>query len=217
MTKGPKFHELLLQGAKALGSDVTPAPTEWTGPALNTEVLRSASGRSPSQRHEKDLPSSVAAFRIDGTPLLIGGISGPPTMAVVADQIRRYRNQAAIAQSWLGREGPNLQLFLIAPEGALGHPLRSWLQVAATIEADDRICRKLIWLFDGPPTVQSALQFLERTFVATPWDKEERIKAQLDQMADVGLPPGWQVIADDEDLDAEAVVNKLVDLEGDAE
>jgi hypothetical protein len=41
MTKGPKFHELLLQGAKALGSDVTPAPTEWTGPALNTEVLRS--------------------------------------------------------------------------------------------------------------------------------------------------------------------------------
>lgn len=215
MKQGPKYHELLLQGATSLGSDVTAAPAEWIGPAFNAEVLSSAVGRPAFQRNEKDLPGHVVAFRIDGTPLLIGEISGPPMMAVVADQLRRYRNQAAIARSWLGAEGPNLQLFLIGPEGALGH--RSWLQLAATVEADDRICRKVMWLFDGSPTPQSALQFLGRTFVATPWDKEERIKAQLDQMADVGLPDGWQAIVDDEELDAEGVVNKIIDLEGDAE
>ena len=214
MKPKPRFHELLLQSAQEHGSEVTPAPPEWIGPALNAEVLGSGSGRPAFKRNEKDLPASIAAVRIDGTPLLIGEITGMPTMAVLADQVRRYRNQAAIAQSWLGREGPNLQLFLIGPEGALGH--RNWLQLAATIESDDRICRKLIWLFAGTPTLEAAGQFLERTFVATPWDKEERIKAQLDQMADVGLPPGWQTIADDEALDAEALVNKLIDLEGDA-
>lgn len=213
MSPGLKHHELLLEGAMSLGSDVAAAPPEWTGPAFNAEVLSSPVGRPAFQRNEKDLPGQVVAFRIDGTPLLIGEVSGPPTMALVADQLRRYRNQAAIARSWLGAEGPNLQLFLIGPEGALGH--RSWLQLAATIESDDRICRKVVWLFDGSPNLESALQFLGRTFVATPWDREERIKAQLDQMADVGLPDGWQAVVDDEELDAEGVVNKIIDLEGD--
>lgn len=215
MKQGPKYHELLLQAAASLGSDVAAAAPEWTGPAFNAEVLSSAAGRPAFQRNEKDLPSQVVAFRIDGTPLLIGELDGPPTMAAVADQLRRYRNQASIARSWLGAEGPNLQMFLIGPEGALGH--RNWLQLAATVEADDRICRKIMWLFDGSPTLESAVQFLGRTFVATPWDKEERIKAQLDQMADVGLPEGWQAIVDNEELDAEGVVNKIIDLEGDAE
>ncbi|MCX5581642.1 hypothetical protein [Kaistia terrae] len=215
MKQGPHFHELILQAAETLGSDVAPAPPEWTGPAFNAEVLSSASRRPAFQRNEKDLPRQVVAFRVDGAPLLIGEIHGPPNLAVVADQLRRYRNQATIARSWLGAEGPNLQLFLVGPLGALSH--RSWWQLAAGVEADDRICRKLMWLFDGSPTLESAVEFLGRTFVATPWDKEEQIKAQLDQMADVGLPSGWQALVDDEELDAEGIVNRIIDLEGDAE
>ena len=215
MKPGPIFHELLLQGAEALGSEVAAAPAEWTGPAFNAEILSAGTGRPAFQRDEKDLPCQVAAFRVDGTPLLIGEISGPPMTAVVSNQLRRYRNQAAIARSWLGAEGPNLQLFLIGPQGALGH--RSWVQLAAAVEADDRICRKIVWLFDGQPGLEAALQFLGRTFVAAPWDQKEQVKAQLDQMADVGLPVGWQAIVDDEELDAEGVVNKIIDLEGGAE
>jgi hypothetical protein len=212
MKPPPNSHELLLNAAEFLGSPVAAGPPEWTGPAFNAEVLSSTSGRPAFQRHENDLPARVAAFRVDNMPLLIGELSGPPNEAIVRDQLRRYRNQAAIARSWLGNEGPNLQMFLIGPEGGLS--TQDWVQLAATIEADDRICRKLVWLFAGPPTLESAVQFLGRTFVATPWDKEERIQARLDQIADVGLPPGWQAIVDDEELDAEGVVNKIIDLEG---
>jgi ABC-3C biological conflict system middle component len=194
---------------------VTSAPAEWIGPAFNAEVLSSAPGRAAFRRHDKDLPSDVIAVRVDGTPLLIGELKGPPSQAVAADQTRRYRNQATIARSWLGAEGPNLQLFLIGPEGALRDG--NWLQLAAAIEVDDRICRKLVWLFDKAPTLESALQFLGRTFMATPWDKEQRVKEQLDRMTNVGLPSGWQAAVDNEDLDAEALVNEIIRLEGDLE
>jgi hypothetical protein len=215
MREGPRFHDLILSGARTLGSEVTSAPTEWIGPAFNAEVLSSAPGRPAFQRHDKDLPRDVIAVRVDGTPLLIGSLNGPPSPAIAGDQTRRYRNQASIARSWLGVEGPNLQLFLIGPEGALND--RNWLQLAAMIEADDRICRKLVWLFDQAPTIESAVQFLGRTFVGTPWDKEHHVKRQLDQMTEVGLPPGWQAAVDNEDLDAEALVNEIIRLEGDTE
>jgi hypothetical protein len=215
MTQGPRFHDLIIRGVHRLGSEVTPAPPEWTGPVFNAEVLSSAPGRGSIQRHENDLPTDVIAVRVDGTPLLIGELRGMPSPRVAADQTRRYRNQAAIARSWLGVEGPNLQLFLIGPEGALRD--RNWLQLASVIEADDRICRKLVWLFDQAPKLESALQFLERTFVATPWDKEHRVSEQLDRIADVGLPPGWQEAVDNEELDAEALVNEIIRLEEEAE
>jgi hypothetical protein len=65
--------------------------------------------------------------------------------------------------------------------------------------------------------LEPALEFLGRTFVATPWDKEQRVKEELDRMTDVGLPPGWQAAVNDDDLDAEALVNEIIRLEGDAE
>ena len=92
---------LILSSAQALGSKVTPAPAEWIGPAFNAEVLSSAPGRTAFQRQDKDLPSDVIAVRVDGTPLPIGELRGPPSQTVAADQTRRYRNQAAIARSWL--------------------------------------------------------------------------------------------------------------------
>lgn len=213
MKPAPKYESLLRDGAEALGSTVEAGAPEWIGPALNAEVLGSGTTRPAFQRNENDLPAEIAAVRIDGTPVLICRITGPATKAIIDNQLRRHRNQAAIARSWLGTEGPNLQLFLIGPEGALGN--RGWEQVAATIEADDRICRKLVWLFDEPPDLKSALSFLGRTFIATPWDKEGRVQARLDQMAEVGLPTGWQAIVDDDGLDAEGVVNRIIELEGD--
>lgn len=107
--------------------------------------------------------------------------------------------------------GPNLQMFLYGPVGALND--RRWRQLAASVEADDRICRKLVWLFDEDPTCAAAIQFLQRTFVARPWTKESAM-AQLDRM-EVPLPAGWETAIDNPDLDPEQLVRELVRLAGD--
>src|SRR6266851_3983961 len=145
MNELPRYHQLILQAAAKIGAKVNPAPAEWAGPALNAEVLRPSSGSAPFRRHERDLPKVVGAAQLDDTPVLIGELPGPAHAAAVEDVLRRYRNQATIARSWIGSAGPNLQMFLCGPVGALSS--RQWRQLAAAVEADDRICRKLVWLF----------------------------------------------------------------------
>ncbi len=212
MNIAPPFLDVLLDAALSLDVAITTAPSPWTGSEFNAEVLDGAASGAVSQRQARDLPEAVAAFRIDETPLLIGSIGGSADLTAVEEQLRLYRNQAALARSWLGREGPNLQLFLIGPPGAVTDG--KWRQAAAMVEADDRVCRKLMWLFGADPTVEDAAMFLERSFMATPWDKEERVREKLDLMADFGLPEGWQAVVDDDALDAEGVVNGLIALEG---
>jgi hypothetical protein len=212
MSTEPLFLDLLLEAARTLHATVTLAPAPWTGSEFNAEVLDGAASGAVSQRQSRDLPEVVAAFRIDDTPLLIGSINGPADLKGVEEQLRRYRNQAALARSWLGTEGPNLQLFLTGPPGAVTDG--RWRQAAAVVEADDRVCRKLMWLFGTNPTIEDATTFLGRSFMATPWDKEERVRQKLDLMTDFGLPEGWQAVVDDEALDAEGLVNALVALEG---
>jgi hypothetical protein len=211
MKELPRLQALILQAAAQLDANVETAPAEWTGAAMNAEVLRPMSGTSPFQRDERDLPKTVGAALLDATPVLMGELPGEAHRGAVDEALRRYRNQATIARSWMGAMGPNLQMFLYGPVGALND--RRWRQLAASAEADDRICRKLVWLFDEDPTRAAAIQFLQRTFVARPWTKESAM-AQLDRM-EVPLPAGWETAIDNPDLDPEQLVRELVRLAGD--
>jgi len=210
MAEAPEFADLLLRGAGRVGALVADGPAELVGSRFNSEVLSEAASVSSIARHGNDLPRAVRATRIDDIPVLIGELSGTALRASIEPQLRRYRNQAIIARSWLAAEAPNLQMFLIAPPGAY---IRSdWRQLAAEIEADDRICRKLVWLFDQTPTLDDAEAFLTRTFVARPWPTHQQ-QVLLDTVASYALPDGWEEAADDKELDFDGLVETLIELE----
>jgi hypothetical protein len=200
----------LLDAARAIGATVTDAPTYLKGDRFNSEVLSDAISGGTLRRQGSDLPQSVEGVVLDGFPVLVGVLTGPPNRASVSTQLRRYRNQATIARSWLSAEAPNLHLFLAGPAGAFAVP--EWRQLAAEIEADDRVCRKLIWLFNDSPTADSAREFLERTFIARPWPTEQRAE-RLDSIANFSLPGGWEDALQNHELDFTALVDQLIELQ----
>jgi hypothetical protein len=210
MAEAPAFANLLLEAARRIGARVGDAPAELVGGRFNSEVLSEAVSRSAIARHDNDLPNLVCGVRIDDIPVLIGALSGTAPRASAETQLRRYRNQATIARSWLAAEAPNLQLFLIGPPGAIGK--MEWRQLAAEIEADDRTCRKLVWLYDQAPSVEDAEIFLSRTFVARPWPTSQQ-QVLLDTVASYALPEGWEEAVDDKELDFDGLVEALIELE----
>lgn len=200
---------MLRQAAGTIGAIVTDAPEYLKGDRFNSEVLSDAISGSTVRRQSSDLPASVEAVIIDDFPVLLGVLTGPPNRGNVSTQVLRYRNQATIARSWLGAAAPNLHLLLAGPVGAFGAP--EWRQLAAEIEADDRVCRKLVWLFNDSPTADSAKEFLERTFVARPWPTEQRSE-RLDSVANFSLPDGWEDALQDQELDFTTLVDRLIEL-----
>jgi hypothetical protein len=210
MAEAPTFADLLLQAAERIGARVVDGPAELVGSRFNSEVLSEAVSGSSIARHDNDLPRAVRAARIDDIPVLIGELTGTALRASIEPQLRRYRNQAIIARSWLATEAPNLQMFLIGPPGAYSRS--DWRQLAAEIEADDRTCRKLVWLFDQAPTSDDAEAFLTRTFVARPWPTQQQ-QVLLDTVASYALPDGWEEAVDDKALDFDGLVETLIELE----
>lgn len=206
----PPLVQLMIEAAQGIGAVVTKAPEQLSGSLFNSEVLSDAIAGGTIGRREHDLPHNVAAATLDGIPVLFGMLDGSALKTSVDQQMRRYRNQATIARSWLGSDAPNLQLFVSAPSGALCDP--AWRQLAAEIEADDRTCRKLVWLFEGSPTLDDAKGFFERTFIARPWPAEQ-LTQQLDSMANISLPIGWEEAIEDPVLDFSGLVERLIELE----
>ena len=204
MAEAPAFSDLLLQAARRIGAGVADGPAELVGRRFNSEVLSEAISGSSIARHDNDLPRAVRAARIDDIPILIGELSGTPLRASIEPQLRRYRNQAIIARSWLAAEAPNLQMFLIGPPGAYSRS--DWRQL------DDRTCRKLVWLFDQAPKSDDAEAFLTRTFVARPWPTQQQ-QVLLDTVASYALPKGWEEAVDDKELDFDGLVETLIELE----
>lgn len=206
----PPLMPLMIEAAQGIGATVTEALEQLSGSLFNSEVLSEAIAGGTLGRREGDLPHHVAAATLDGIPVLFGMLEGPASKTGVDQQMRRYRNQATIARSWLGSEAPNLQLFITAPSGALRDAV--WRQLAAEIEADDRTCRKLVWLFEGSPELEDAKGFFERTFIARPWPAAQ-LTQQLDSMANISLPEGWEEAIEDPDLDFSGLVERLIELE----
>lgn len=211
--KAPGLMELLLAAAREIGADVAAAAEELVSAKFNSDVLSEAISGKSIDRNEADLPALIGCAELDGIPVLFGELNGPPVKSNVDAQMRKYRNQAAIARSWLGANAPNLQLFLILRAQAITDSC--WKQWAAEIEADDRACRKLVWLFDGSPAISGATAFLERTFVARPWPSEQRAEL-LDGMANFSMPPGWEEVVEEPGLEYDDLVERLIALEGSA-
>lgn len=63
----------------------------------------------------------------------------------------------------------DFMLMLVTNPGADREP--EWIALAAEIERNDRVCRKLVWLPPAAPdkTNESVQSFLGRSFLARPW------------------------------------------------
>lgn len=204
---------LLLNAARAQDGAVEEPPPGMLGSQLKSELLAAVALDASLGRAEQDLPPEVLGARVDGTPLLFGMLGPDPSHDFVREQLRRYHNQATIARSWLAADSPNLQLFLAGPDGSAERP--EWRDVAALVEADDRVCRKLVWLPRAGADERDAWRFLGRTFLAAPWlSQPDGVSARLDWMSVVAIPEGWRAALQDPDLDADGFVSRLVEASG---
>lgn len=202
--------QLLLDAAHSLGADVQEAEAELIGNLLRVEIWSDLS-ESSTRRPRQDLPHAISAARLEGTPVLFGQLGEEADQAAVVDTLRRYRNQATIARSWLGADAQDLQLFLIGPAHA-GTSLW-WRDIARQVESDDRVCRKLVWLPSAAPTLESAAEFLSRTFLAAPWKRLAGDSAQpLDHLSSIPVPAEWLPVLSDESLSADQLVERLVEV-----
>ncbi|XHR31035.1 MAG: ABC-three component system middle component 1 [Chthoniobacteraceae bacterium] len=170
------------------------------------------------------LPS--AGLSVGNRTILIGSLaeSAMPSPSTddlrepILERWREYQRRCAIARSWLSEElSDDLVLFLVGPLGSEADP--EWRALAAQIDRNDLVCRKLVWL---PPMAESewsesVAQFFRRTFLAHPWiDDATIIQSPLDAVADVGpMLASWQTILARQpiqrgDVDYDALVAQLI-------
>jgi hypothetical protein len=200
--------ELFIEAARAMNVNVNRGPHQWVADRFNIEHLSPNPPNTLTSRADRDLPQAISGLLMNETPVLLGALDTPDDR----DVLRRYRNQASIARSWLGAKAPNLHLFIMGPPGS--REVANWRYTAAKIEADDRVCRKLVWLPPDLPEMKDATDFLDRTFLARPWESSiPSQSAQLDRLAVVDIPSSWIEALDDETLDSDSLVAKLIEAD----
>jgi hypothetical protein len=204
----------LAEAIQSMQVSVSDLPAEVCGFRLKQETWLAEGTEGLNERAAHLLPTTVAAARIEGTPVLFSVGGGDATDQGVQDTIRRLRNQATIARSWLESDAPNLQLFVAV--GSVESPAAPWLEYARRIESDDRICRKLAWL--SGVGGETTAEFLSRTFLATPWASVSPgtladATPALDALSRIELPEGWSALLQDDALDATALVRALAELD----
>jgi hypothetical protein len=98
---------------------------------------------------------------------------------------RQYYTQAAVARSWMGDKEIDLCLILIGPPGSALQ--EKWQRFARSMDRDESVCRKLVWLpsvDESPATIRKeAERFIDRTFLAQPWvPRTDLIQHDLDAL-----------------------------------
>ncbi|MER9410645.1 ABC-three component system middle component 1 [Mesorhizobium sp. M0589] len=141
-----------------------------------------------------ELPAEARALKIGRYAVILGTLPDVPTLPGVRETLRRYRNQCVVARSFLStNESLDLQLFLVGPRGSEWE--RKWKSLGLFLERDDRVARKLAWLRprDAARDGDSFDDFVRRTFLARPWEEDEKElhedrSLDLEELTPVGLP-----------------------------
>lgn len=157
--------ERLLVRARHLEIEIRERP-----PALRKTRMRGAAlaAEEEDATPDAELPEHAESSIIGHHAVLLGELGD--SIAAAREQWHRFLSQAAIARSWLPAEtSEDLNLYLVGPSGS--DAAVPWRELAAEIERDERVCRKLVWLPPASPDEQetSLAHFLSRTFLARPW------------------------------------------------
>jgi len=130
----------------------------------------------------------------------------------LAEQVVNEGKEAAFDQ-WIaaGEAGVvNIVMFCIAPSGHQDQP--EWKMMAGQFERDDLVCRKLVWLPSSG--LDNARNFLDRTFLARPWDMA--VQQGPDELAalaeSLAVPTEWMKRLMDSELDGADLLNALLEI-----
>ncbi len=124
----------------------------------------------------------------DGRPVLAGAFAEPDPRCALP-----FVRCAAAAMPMLGLSAVDMLVLLIGPPG-VDRDLR-WMRAAATIETDDRVCRRMVWL-PGTDQAASASDFLGRSPFAKPW---------LSMARDRDAPSLERILSEEHPLDEVAI------------
>jgi hypothetical protein len=203
--------DLLTRAARGFGTHVEDGAPEWVGPRFNAETLAEVPKPIIGDRARRDLPEASRSYRFDGAPVIVGVLFPLPQAEDSREVLRRHRNQALVARSWLGIEAVSLQMFLIGPLRSFES--EEWRRRALEIEMDDRVCRKLVWLPSASPNVEEATRFLCRTTFSRPWqaiDSPPGGQPRLDSISERLLPPEWLNVIQNDDLTPDDMIAGLL-------
>jgi hypothetical protein len=211
------FAQQLMETAK--GSDLPIENSE----ALASAVFRGARNLESTQIQPVDLPTQVTSLKLGRNSVLLGELPDTPSKESIEEVLRRFRNQAVIARSYLtSNEALDLQVFLVGPPGSESSD--QWSTLALLIERDEKVARKLAWLrpSDSSNNEKSYRDFIRRTFLAQPWDHDGVFTmADLDsltripELADGSLPRNtaeiWVRLTSQYHDDTVSLVDSLID------
>lgn len=158
------FTARLFATAKAL--DLQSSENE----ALASATFRGGENSENAEIQAVDLPTKVRAVTLGRHSVLLGELPSHPSKGSIEDVLRRFRNQAVIARSYLtANQALDLQVFLIGPPGSELND--EWATLGLLIERDEKVARKLAWLrpADATNDDKSYDDFIGRTFLAQPW------------------------------------------------
>lgn len=139
-------------------------------------------------------------------------VTNLPDILSQYEEILQYSSEAW--QQGTQQDVCDLHLILVGPEGSSDD--MKWLDAAGQIERDDRICRKLVWLPNGEG--KNLNDFLNRTFLATPWQgvdsgKAEGLKAISE---DLNISDKWLNALLEEGLEGRELIERLIEENGDS-
>jgi len=191
-------------------------------PELTGDVFKGGDTSDVARLPPSDLPAAVRALRYGRYSCLFGLLPDKPTLGAVNDCLRRFRNQCVVARSYLApNEALDLQGILLGPRGS--EPDDDWKAVALTVERDDRVARKFVWLRPIDPAGDDAsfADVISRTVLARPWVSDDTFTmAALDNLnrvaaeAQASVPrttvDKWVSLALTERDDPDGLVDKLI-------
>ncbi|PYD71784.1 ABC-three component system middle component 1 [Novacetimonas hansenii] len=170
----------------------------------------------------RDLPMVRQGLVLGRHAIVLGLLPEVLGTREIADTMRQYRNQCVVARSMLSPNAVlDLLLVMVGPRGSEGKD--AWRALALSVERDDRVARKLVWLrpTESRADEESFAAFVKRSFLARPWVTREEFSAgSLDDISsavEIEEPPRdtsgqWNRLAllwgDDPDL----LVEKLIDV-----
>lgn len=176
---------------------------------------------TPSARLEaSDLPNHVRGLQIGRYAVLLTLLPEAPDEEGIGEVVRRVRNQCVVARSYLSSVAAlDLHAILLGPRGSEG--VDRWKALALTVERDERVARKLVWLRprEASADEQSFADFAKRSFLARPWITGAIFSmAPLDNVSRAAVfdqvphdtAGEWIRLASEPDIDSDSLVDHLV-------
>lgn len=130
------------------------------------------------------LPTDRDALSVVNSPYTVLLVLLETVPAAISEHVQHALWWASLVRSALpASRRDDLHIFFVGPAGASTND--AWFQCASEIEADVRVCRKLVWLPTEQTDPSSCARFIDRTFLAQPWHaSNELAEVSLDPLRD---------------------------------